>query len=113
MLLHHQRMNLVIFMALTLSVVEGAAQDKPKADASSKQMPEALKSKFFKAQAAYERAQIESEQVKADVSASTTALQEAVQDVSKWCGDGKTFALDKSNDPVCVDAPKLTQPEKK
>jgi hypothetical protein len=110
MLLQHQRVNLVIFMALTLSVVEGAAQGKPKADPPSKQMPEELKSKFFKAQAMYERAQIEAEQVKADTTAANTALQEAVQDVSKWCGEGKAFALDSKNDPTCADVPK---PEKK
>jgi hypothetical protein len=72
-------------------------------------MPEELKSKFFKAQAQYERAQIEAEQVKADVAAGTTALQQAVADVSKWCGEGKTFQLEQDGDPGCAAA----KPEKK
>jgi hypothetical protein len=104
------RANLMLFMALAFTAVDGAAQDKPKVEtdkATEVKIPEELKSKFFKAQAQYERAQIEAEQVKTDVANATAALQQAVDDVTKRCGDGKVFALNQqTGDPGCATAPK-------
>jgi hypothetical protein len=100
-------MKRVIVIAGLCMGLAAVAQDKPK------QMPEELKTKFFKAQALYERAQAISEQAKTNQDAATTALQQSVADISKWCGTGKAFALDKDNDPSCVDDKPAPEPAKK
>lgn len=74
------------------------------ADAKAPTLSDALKVQFFKAQAQLVQANAQAQEKQ-------KAYAEAIEALTKACGEGYQLQMNAQQDPVCVSAPKA--PEKK
>ncbi|MGA3264912.1 MAG: hypothetical protein ABSC47_12820 [Terracidiphilus sp.] len=72
---------------------------------------DAMKAKFFKAQAQSIQAKANFDQAQKALQDSTTAFQGVISELTKVCGDSFTPQLDQSGDPVCTAKPEPPKQE--